>query len=306
MNLIIRFRTPALALLCVLGGASLAAEKRGADAPAKTPHGKAYTYKQSAGKPREMEIYFPPNHDPAKSKVPGIILFHGGSWTGGTLDQFRAACAYFSSRGLVCATAEYQMLGKGDSKKLPKGESPKRVCVTDAKSAIRWFKQHARELGIDPNRIITGGGSAGGHISALATMNPGLNDPADPKNINTDVVAYLWFNPAFSPGDDSDPEIDVLHHQKAEIPPAIVFFGDKDPWKEGWGNAQAKWESLGTKTINLWIAPGQTHSFFNKEPWRTLTLIAADRFLVQHGLLTGEPTLQAPATGEKLIPAPKQ
>lgn len=282
----------------------LAKEKSAADAPAKAPAGKVYTYKQSAGKPRDMEIYFPPNHDPAKSKVPGMILFHGGGWTGGTLDQFRAACAYFASRGLVCATAEYRMLGAGEPAKLPKGESHKRVCVTDAKSAIRWFKQHAGELGVDPKRIITGGGSAGGHISALATMNPGLNDPADPKDINTDVVAYLWFNPAFSPADDKDPEVDILHHLKADLPPAIAFFGDKDSWKNGWDKAHAKWQSRGTKTIDLRIAPGQAHSFFNKEPWRTVTLIAADEFLVKHGLLTGVPTLQAPATAEKLIAAP--
>jgi len=289
-------------LVCALCGASFAAEKPGTDTSAQSPQGKSYTYKQSGGKPREMEIYFPPNHDPSKSKVPGLILFHGGGWSGGTLDQFRVACAYFASRGLVCATVEYRMMNKNDTK-LPEGESNKRVCVTDAKSAIRWFKQHAGELGIDPARIITGGGSAGGHISALATMNPGLNDPADPKDIDTRVVAYLWFNPAFAPGDNKDPEIDILTHQKANLPPAIVFFGDQDKWKDGWDKAQAKWVSLGTKTIDLQIAQGQTHSFFNKEPWRTITLIAADKFLVKNGFLTGEPILKAPATGENLVPA---
>jgi acetyl esterase len=301
MNLTIHFAT---LLLILSPNMVLAKDKPATEAPDKTPSGKAYTYKKSAGKPREMEIYFPPNHDPAKSKVPGLILFHGGGWTGGSLDQFRAACAYFASRGLVCATAEYQMLGKA-ADKMPAGVSKKRVCVTDAKSAIRWFKQHAGELGIDPNRIITGGGSAGGHISALATLNPGLDDPTDPKDINTKVVAYLWFNPAFSPDDEKDSEIDILHFQNAELSPAIVFFGDQDIWKKGWDTAYTKWESLGTKTIDLQIAQGQTHSFFNKEPWRTVTLIAADRFLVKQGLLTGETTLQAPATGEKLIPAPK-
>jgi acetyl esterase/lipase len=296
--------TPLLtALLLLSPDLILAQEKPAAAASAKTLPGKVYTYKQSAGKPRNMEIHFPPNHDPAKSKVPGLILFHGGGWTGGTLDQFRAACAYFASRGLVCATAEYRMVNKDEAAKLPNGESRKSICVTDAKSAIRWFKQHAGELGIDPARIITGGGSAGGHISALATMNPGLNDPADPKDINTSVVAYLWFNPAFSPADDKDPEIDILKHLKADLPPAIVFFGDQDSWKKGWDQAQAKWQSLGTKSIELQIAPGQAHSFFNKEPWRTLTFIAADKFLVKHGLLTGEPTLHAPATGEKLVAA---
>lgn len=294
-----------LGFLSGLCGAALAA---GAPAKAKgavstdDPAGKPYSYKTSAGKERQMEIYFPPNHDPAKSKVPGLILFHGGGWSGGTLAQFRAACAYFASRGLVCATAEYRMLGKED--KLPAGASKKRVCVTDAKTAIRWFKQHAGELGIDPARVITGGGSAGGHISALATMNPGLNDPADPKDLDTRVVAYLWFNPAFSPDDHKDPEIDVLRHLKGDLPPAIVFFGDKDQWKEGWDAAYAKWRELGVKTLDLRIAKGQSHGFFNKEPWRAVTLIAADEFLVKHGLLSGEPTLKMPASGEKLVPAP--
>jgi acetyl esterase/lipase len=267
------------------------------------PSGNPYIYKTSAGKERKMEIFFPEGHDPAKSKVPGMILFHGGGWSGGSLAQFRTACAYFASRGLVCATAEYRMLGKA-SANLPKGESNKRVCVTDAKSAIRWFKQNAAELGIDPDLIITGGGSAGGHISSLATMNPGLNDPADPKDIDTSVVAYLWFNPAFAPDDIKDPEIDILTHMKADLAPAVVFFGDKDTWKQGWDSAHAKWKEIGVKSIELHIAEGQPHSFFNKDPWRTLTLIEADKFLVKHGFLTGEPTLKMPASVEKLVAAP--
>lgn len=292
-----------LVLLALPSFAQKAASKPGAiggDAPA----GKPYVYKESAGKPRKMEIYFPPGHDAAKAKVPGMILFHGGGWSGGSLSQFRIACAYFASRGIVCATAEYQMLNGADAKKLPPGVTKKRVCVTDAKSAIRWFKQHAGELGIDPKRIIAGGGSAGGHISALATLNPGLNDPADPKDIDTSVVAYLWFNPAFEPGDEKDAEIDILRHVKADLPPAIAFFGDQDTWKKGWDIAFAKWQKVGNKSIDYQIAAGQTHGFFNKDPWQTVTLIAADRFLVKHRLLTGEPTLKAPVSGEKLTPAP--
>ncbi|MEO6755633.1 MAG: alpha/beta hydrolase fold domain-containing protein, partial [Chthoniobacteraceae bacterium] len=200
-------------------------------------------------------------------------------------------------------TAEYQMLDKASISKLPASESHKRVCITDAKSAIRWFKQHAEELGIDSKRIITGGGSAGGHISALATMNPGLNDSADPKDIDTSVVAYLWFNPAFATDDRTDPEVDILRHLKSDLPPAIAMFGSEDDWNEGWNAAYAKWKSLGTKTIDHQIAPGQAHGFWNHGPWRTVTMIAADEFLVKHGLLTGKPTLPAPATGEKMIPA---
>ncbi len=294
-------RHPCIFALLLLPQFTLTAAEKGGLGADVTP-GKRYTYKQSAGKPRELEIYFPPNHDPAKAKVPGMILFHGGGWGGGSLGQFRKACEYFASRGLVCATAEYRMLTKEESVKLPAGETKKRACITDAKSAIRWFKQHAGELGIDPQRIITGGGSAGGHISALATLNPGLNDPADPSGFDTSVVAYLWFNPAFSPDDEKDPEADVLRFLRKDIAPAVAFFGTEDTWLKGWTAAYEKLNSLGNTGTDLQFAQGQAHSFFNKDPWQTVTLIAADRFLVQQGLLKGEPMLKAPASGELLVP----
>lgn len=273
---------------------------------AELPTKKIYTYKHSAGQPRDIEIYFPPHHDPYKAKVPGVILFHGGGWSGGDLGQFRTACQYFASRGLVAATVNYQMLSKEAAAKLPAGETSKRICITDAKSAIRWFKQHAGELGIDPKRILTGGGSAGGHIAVLATLNPGLNDPADPKNFDTAVVGYILFNPAFSLNDHQDTEVDMLRHMKPGVAPAVVFFGTQDEWKQGWDNVYQKLKSLGNTTTELWLAEGQNHGFFNKDPWQTLTLIAADHFLVRLGILQGESTLALPASGEKLIPAASQ
>lgn len=267
------------------------------------PAGERRVYKHSAGEPRVLELYFPPNHEPAKAKVPGLILFHGGGWSGGDLKQFRAACAYFASRGLVCATAEYRMLTKEETKALPAGETKKRACITDAKSAIRWFKQNAGELGIDPARVITGGGSAGGHISALATLNPGLNDPADPADTDTSVVAYLWFNPAFATDDTQDPEIDILRFVKKDLPPAIAFFGSEDPWKKGWDTAYAKWREAGCVSIDLRIAQGEKHGFFNRDPWQSVTLIAADRFLTGLGILSGEPTRETPAGAGTLVQA---
>ena len=204
-----------------------------------------------------MEVLFPPDHGPAKSRAPGLILFHGGNWVGGSLAQFRIACAYFASRGMVCATANYRMLTKAKAKKLPPGESRKRVCVTDAKSAIRWFKEHAKELGFDPERLVVGGASAGGHISAIATLNPALNDPADPKDVAIRPVAFLWFNPAFSPDDTHDPEIDVQRHLAADLPPTLVFFGDKDPWKKSWDAVHAK----------MWSAPEIRSSCYERICW---------------------------------------
>jgi acetyl esterase len=291
-RLFMKYSLVAVLILLVLA-VSASAQDHGGLIGADAPAGKPYIYKQSVGEPREMEIFFPPNHDPAKSRAPSLILFHGGNWVGGSLAQFRVACAYFASRGMVCATANYRMLTKDEVKKLPPGESRKRVCATDAKSAIRWFKQQARELGFNPERLVVGGASAGGHISALATLNPKLNDPSDPEDLEIRPVAFLWFNPAFSPEDANDPEIDVQCHLASDLPPTLVFFGDKDSWKKGSDAVHAKMRSMDINTVELQLTPGQDHGFFNKDPFQTTTLIAADRFLTRLGLLNGEPTIQS-------------
>jgi acetyl esterase/lipase len=291
----------ALIFLCASGGRATAAEP---DAP-KTEPGKAFVYKQSAGADQKVEVYYPPNWKPSNPKVPGVLLFHGGGWVGGDLSQFRPFCAYLASRGLVAATANYRMLPKGADVKAPNGElTRKRVCVTDAKSAIRWMKQHADELGVDPQRLVVGGGSAGGHISVLATTSPGLNDPADPTGFDTSVAAYLLFNPAFTARDSSDPEVDVLKHLTAAFPPAILFFGTKDSWRTGSDTALARLKALGNRKAELWIAENQIHGFYREQPWRDLTLAAADRFLVAQGLLTGPCSLPTPAEGVKLVRMP--
>lgn len=260
--------------------------------------GKRFVYKEIDGKPLEMEVYFPEGWDPAKRSYPGIILFHGGGWGNGSLAAFRYQCQYFASRGLVAATSNYTLV---ENKEYTGEGSRKRVCITDAKSAIRWLKTNADELGLDPDRLITGGGSAGGHVSMLATHNPGLNDPGDSTDVDTSVAAYVLFNPAFTAGDAKDPEVDMLHHLNPDMPPAVAFFGTEDKWKPGWDAVQQKLESMGVDDIDLQLAPGAEHAFFNHQPWKDLTLIAADEFLVKLGFLAGAPTLDTPAGGEKLV-----
>ncbi len=269
---------------------------------AGAPVGKVQIYKNEGDTAREIEIFFPKDHDPATKAVPGIIMFHGGGWGGGHRKQFRYLCHYFSTRGLVAATVTYKLASKAGTKNVKGTESRKRVCITDAKSAIRWYKQNAEKLGIDPLKIIAGGGSAGGHISLLATTNPGLNDPSDTKKYDTTVAAYLLFNPALSASDAKDPQVDFLQHLKDDLPPAMVFFGSEDTWlKKGWKAASTKMTSLKiSDSVEVRIANGQGHGFFNRQPWTDVTLIEADRFLKALGYLEGDPTLIMPKTGEKL------
>jgi len=263
--------------------------------PAQKPLGKVYTYKETNGVKREMEIFFPKHHESAKKPVPAIIFFHGGGWASGSRKSFSYQCDYFAKRGIVAATVTYQLTDKKGKATLKKNQSPKRLCIPDAKSAIRWVKQHADELGIDPKQLIVAGGSAGGHIGLIATHNPGLNDPQDAKEVDTSVVAYVLFNPALTLTDAKDKEIDVIQHLNPSTAPAIAFFGDKDKWLKGWKPAYKKWQGLKNTSIEVHIAKGQGHAFFNKQPWLDLTLLEADKFLQKRGLLQGEATLPAPA-----------
>lgn len=295
----LRMKTHIMAILslCLLQSAACVAAEAPAESDyipftrADAPAGKAYTYKNQDGKDLQIEVYFPEGHNSAKQAVPGMIIFHGGGWTGGNLSEFRSLCHYFASRGLVTATVEYTLITKDQRRE---SSTFKRVCITDAKSAIRWFKQHASELGVDPERIITGGGSAGGHVSLLATTTPGLNDPDDPMQFDTSVVAYILFNPALSGGDAVDAEVCFQEQLTADIPPSIVFFGSEDGWLKGWKRVQTKMKPLGIENSELWMAEGEGHGIFNQPGWSNISIIAADQFLKQLGLIKGEPTMLAP------------
>lgn len=271
--------------------------------------GKNYVYKDIPGNPQNLEIYLPPRHKTTEGKSPGMLLIHGGGWNGGDLKMLRYQANYFASRGLVVANINYRM-HKKNGPPPPEGESRKRICVTDAKSAIRWFKQHASEWGMDSDRLIIGGGSAGGHIAVLATLN-NFNDPSDPKDIDTHVVAYVLFNPAFVvEGDgtghkdpENDDQVNPLKFLRPGLAPFLFMFGSNDEWKPASELLIPRLRAEGAE-VTLRIAENQKHGFFNSQPWADVTLAEADRFLVNHGLLKERSTLKPSPNGERLISSP--
>ena len=93
-------------------------------------------------------------------KRPAIIYFFGGGWSVGTPLQFYRECAYYASKGMIAIAAEYRI---SYLHKTTPFES-----VEDAKDAIRWLRENASLLNLDPNRIAASGSSAGGHLAAAA------------------------------------------------------------------------------------------------------------------------------------------
>ena len=127
-------------------------------------------YKQPpSGKPLHLHIFRP--EESAGSSLPCIVFFFGGGWRGGTPKQFFQQADYFRRRGIVAISAEYRT-------KSSHGTTPQ-DCVADGKSAVRWIRKNASKLGVDPDRIIASGGSAGGHVAACTGVIDGFEDPGD-------------------------------------------------------------------------------------------------------------------------------
>ena len=141
-----------------------AQEKKGPyESNFELPDSRAEVYKTIGDVKLKIYIYEPKSHK-AGVKRPAIVFFFGGGWRGGTPKQFQEHCRYLASKGMVAMTADYRVSSRQGTKPFH--------CVRDGKSAVRWIRQNARRLGVDPGRIATGGGSAGGHVAELHRHAP--------------------------------------------------------------------------------------------------------------------------------------
>ena len=255
------------------------------------------------GKPLKLDIFFPEGHDASKQAA-CVVFFFGGGWNGGSTDQFYGFGKYFASRGLVAISAQYRT--KSSHKAIP------RQCVEDGMAAIRYVREHAAELGIDPKRVIAGGGSAGGHVAAATAMCLKM-DPTPKAKTSHVPNALLLFNPVYdnSPGgyghervQEYWEDISPMDNIREGLPPTIVFFGEKDglvsvPKINAF---DAKMEAVGN-VCESHIYPGEKHGLFHiQKGGRKVfedVLTKADAFLVKEGFLSGTDSV-APWTASSI------
>lgn len=251
-----------------------------------------------------FQIAFP-GHAPVPKGRTAIVFFFGGGWKSGTTAQFQPHSQYFATRNVVAITPEYRVRNKHKSTAIQS--------VEDAKSAIRWVRQNAKRLGIDPNKVVAGGGSAGGHLAAAVATLP--DEAGEGRKVSCVPDALLLFNPAldlrheaFKIAKDSERYQDILSrlgttpekisptlHVPKKAPPAIIFHGEDDPTVPySQATAFAKvWSKHGVCEVKGYA--GQAHGFFNlnrNNEYFRLTTEAADRFLVKHGFLEGSPSIK--------------
>jgi len=257
-------------------------------------------YKTVGSLPLYLYIFNPQNKI---GGCPAIIFFHGGGWQTGGPEQFAPQSAYLVSRGMVAITVEYRIQNVH-------GTTPQEALL-DAKSAIRWVRLHATELGIDANRIVAAGGSAGGHLAAALATITEHNEESDDLSVSCRPDALILFNPAinlvaleeyaqryktkdyirlFSRVDVAS--ISPYHHIHNHLPPTLILHGAEDksiPLSTVQEYAQAV-TRLGNH-CELIIYNECGHAFFNfsrdnyHNPYYRETLKEVDYFLTSLGFL---------------------
>lgn len=270
--------------------------KRGFAYPPNIDGTVSETYKEIDGTKLNVWIFHPDGKATPGAKRPAIVFFFGGGWTGGSPEQFERQARHLASRGMVAITADYRVASRQQAKPVQ--------CVADAKSAVRWVRRNAERLGIDPQRIVAAGGSAGGHLAAATGTLPGLGEKGEDTSISSAPNAMVLFNPALVlaplPGVDlkgfesrvnperfgcAPEEISPVHHVRAGTPPTLILHGRADttvPFTSAEAFATAM-KKAGNR-CDLVGFEGQPHGWFNGVGYDA-TLAEMDKFLVSLGYL---------------------
>ena len=159
-----------------------------------------------------------------KKPLSAIVYFTGGGWVEGSVDSQIANAAWFRDHGIIGITADYRVKSRHGTTPLE--------CIRDAKSAVRYVRSHAKELGIDPDKIIVAGGSAGGHIAACTAIDGG-DEPNEDLTISSTPNALVLHNPVLGEGFGTafftvHPEFSPILHVNKGWPPTILSCGTAD------------------------------------------------------------------------------
>lgn len=228
---------------------------------------------------------------PEGPTVPGrsvVAFFHGGFWEASMVTQFVPHCYHFAARGAVAVAFEYRVASKHQTGPLE--------AIEDSRAALLWLHENADLLGIDPEKIVFAGSAGGAYLALLLAMpkEKQYSPPVRPKALVL-FSALLNTSPK---GQLSDRFPDAKTAKRLspsalirrKLPPMLLMHGKADrvtPFEEAAAfRRRMRWRGNRCQLIDF---NGAEHSFFNFNVSHAnfeMTIDAADRFLVEQGLLT--------------------
>ncbi len=111
-----------------------------------------------AGRTIALRLYRPAG---AAGPLPVMLYFHGGGWVIGNIDTHdRYVCELTRASGVAFVSVDYRLAP----------EHPYPACIEDAFESLLWVREHAGELGLDPDRIGVSGDSSGGTLATACTL----------------------------------------------------------------------------------------------------------------------------------------
>lgn len=105
-----------------------------------------------------LDVYYPADTSGKKKDV--IIFIHGGGWMKGNKFYYFLHGKHFARKNVIFIAINYRL-----------APATYKNMAFDAARAVRWVMDHIEEYGGDPGRIFISGHSAGGHLSALISLN---------------------------------------------------------------------------------------------------------------------------------------
>lgn len=190
---------------------------------------KLVTYKRVGERELKLHVFLPPGWR-AADRRPAFVSIHGGGWTGGDATRMYPFTAHFAARGLVALSVEYRLLKPGNGVSVFD-------CVEDGRSAVRYVRSHAAELGIDPAKIVVNGASAGGHVAVGTAQFARFNAPGDDLRVPAEPNALILFYPVIDTSKEGYgnakigerwQELSPVDHVRPGLPPTLVFHGTGD------------------------------------------------------------------------------
>jgi acetyl esterase len=241
------------------------------------------------------------------AKAPAVVFFFGGGWIFGDIRRYQTQATHLALRGIVTVLVDYRVKCRHGSTIMDS--------VSDGKSAMRWVRGHANELGVDPKRIAIVGSSAGGQMAAAAALINDFDDPADDLKVDPRPNALILYNPALDlaepnsvafitqiqgkavadRGRDLSP---LLHLKPGLLPPTIIFQGTDDRGAPIVNNFCAKARSFKAQCdvvtyqgaphgfTEIWMALDKPVLGLKTEKWAEDTSRQTDAFLTKLGWMT--------------------